>query len=89
MKRNDFENMKESLQKQVGIWKIVTEKKSLSDFVLGCFYDLKDNKWKVYINNEKGRQHIRLQTDSEDIAFDRLLSMVKFEIENNKYNRNT
>lgn len=62
-----------------------TENEVFSDFTIGCFYDLIDNKWKIYVNNEKGRHRIRLMTDNEEEAFDELLSIVNFEIENNKY----
>ena len=44
-----------------------------------------ERKWKVYVNNERGRHRIRLMTENEEEAFDELLSIVNFEIENNKY----
>jgi len=37
------------------------------------------------INNERGRHRIRLITENEEEAFDDLLSIVNFEVENNRY----
>lgn len=85
MNRNEFEKIQDELQKKIGMWKIVIGEESLADFVIGCFFDNTNNQWKVYINNEKGRHRIRLQTGVEGLAFDKLLSMINFEIENNTY----
>ena len=49
------------------------------------FYDTCEKKWKVYVNNERGRHRIRLITENEEEAFDDLLSIVNFEVENNRY----
>ena len=48
-------------------------------------YDTCEKKWKVYVNNERGRHRIRLITENEEEAFDDLLSIVNFEVENNRY----
>lgn len=85
MKRNEFIKNQKYLQEKLGRWRLETENEVFSDFTIGCFYDLIDNKWKIYVNNEKGRHRIRLMTDNEEEAFDELLSIVNFEIENNKY----
>lgn len=85
MKRNEFIKNQKDLQEKLGRWRLETENEVFSDFTIGCFYDLIDNKWKIYVNNEKGRHRIRLMTDNEEEAFDELLSIVNFEIENNKY----
>lgn len=85
MKRNEFIKNQKELQEKLGRWRLETENEVFSDFTIGCFYDLIDNKWKIYVNNEKGRHRIRLMTDNEEEAFDELLSIVNFEIENNKY----
>lgn len=85
LKRNEFIKNQKDLQEKLGRWRLETENEVFSDFTIGCFYDLIDNKWKIYVNNEKGRHRIRLMTDNEEEAFDELLSIVNFEIENNKY----
>lgn len=85
MKRNEFIKNQKDLQEKLGRWRLETENEVFSDFTIGCFYDLIDNKWKIYVNNEKGRHRIRLMTDNEEEAFDELLTIVNFEIENNKY----
>ena len=76
---------KQKLQDELGKWRLETDNEIFADFTIGCFYDVCENKWKVYVNNERGRHRIRLITESEGEAFDELLSIVNFEIGNNKY----
>lgn len=85
MTKKEFEQKQVDLQNRVGQWQIVINKEVLSDFVLGCFYDEINHFWKVYVNNERGRHRIRLETEDECKAFDELFSIISYEIENNKY----
>ena len=87
MKIEDFYKYKEveSLNGKIGMWKIAIGELNMSDFILGCYFDNSSGLWKVYINNERGRHRVRLQTESEEEAFDELLSIINFEIENNEY----
>ncbi|MFT3984212.1 MAG: hypothetical protein QM697_09895 [Lachnospiraceae bacterium] len=85
MTKKEFEQKQTDLQKLVGQWEIVINAEVLSDFAIGCFYDEKTQCWKVYINNERGRHRIRLETKDEGEAFEELFSMINYEIENNKY----
>lgn len=63
----------------IGIWEVEVSKYTCADFILGCFFDENERKWKVYKNNEYGRQSIRLVTSIESEAYDKLLSMVKYQ----------
>lgn len=85
MNRKEFLKIKEELQGKLGKWKLEIGDEIFADFTIGCFYDTCERKWKVYVNNERGRHRIRLMTENEEEAFDELLSIVNFEIENNKY----
>lgn len=85
MNKKEFMKIKEELQCKLGKWKLEIGDEILADFTIGCFYDTCVRKWKVYVNNERGRHRIRLMTENEEEAFDELLSIVNFEIENNKY----
>ena len=85
MKKEEFVRNLKDLQNRIGRWKIEVEEEIFVDFSIGCFYDVNESKWKVYVNNERGRHRIRLVTDSEEDAFDTLLSIVNFEIENNSF----
>ena len=85
MKKEEFVKLQQELQSKLGRWQLDVEKELFIDFSMGCFYDEEQKKWKVYINNERGRHRIRLVTTDENEAFDEVLSMVKFEIENNNY----
>ena len=85
MNKKEFLIIKEELKHKLGKWRLEIDEEILADFTIGCFYDACDNKWKVYVNNERGRHRIRLATEMEEEAFSELLSIVNFEIENNKY----
>ena len=85
MKKKDFLIIKKELQRKLGKWKLEIEEEIFVDFSMGCFYDVGENKWKVYVNNERGRHRIRLITENEEEAFNELFSIANFEIENNKY----
>lgn len=85
MNKNEFMKNKRKLQSELGKWQLEIGNEILTDFTIGCFYDVSESKWKVYVNNERGRHRIRVITESEEEAFDELLSIVNFEIENNKY----
>jgi len=56
---------------------------SQADFVIGCYYDGDTNMWKVFENEERGLQSIRLETTTEEQALDKLYTMI--EIANKDY----
>ena len=85
MKKEEFLVIMKELQRKLGRWQLEVEEEVYGDFSMGCFYDVNERKWKVYVNNERGRHRIRLITTDEEEAFEELLSIVNFEIENNKY----
>lgn len=84
MNKKSFLIAKEELQCKLGKWRLEIDDEILADFTIGCFYDVSDNKWKVYVNDERGRHRIRVITESEEEAFNELFSIVNFEIENNR-----
>ena len=69
----------------VGVRKTGTTLIHVSTVMGTLYYDTCEKKWKVYVNNERGRHRIRLITENEEEAFDDLLSIVNFEVENNRY----
>ena len=85
MTKSEFIKKTEHYHGNVGGWDIVLDNLSLADFVIGCYYDRDTKMWKTYINNERGRHRIRLETISEEKALDKLYSMIEFENENDAY----
>lgn len=81
MNKNEFIKRTEHYHGRVGDWDIVLDNFSSADFILGCYYDKDTKTWKVYENDEKGMRGIRLETASEEKAFDKLYSMIEFENE--------
>lgn len=80
MKREEFLKIRKELQKNF-YWHICVDYEAFADFCIGCFYDEKEEKWKVYINYERGLHRILLITENEEEAFDELLSTINWEIE--------
>ena len=66
---------------RIGDYDIETDELAMSkaDFILGCYFDESKQKWVVYKNNERGMGSIRLETDDQKAAFDKLLSMIEFQ----------
>ncbi len=81
MNKEEFMSMADSFREEIGMWRLGIGEEYFDDYSMGCFYDKEDGKWKVYITNERARHHIRLATESEEEAFEELLSMVNFERE--------
>ena len=67
--------------KQKIIWDVLLGQDSKADFVMGYYYDPTSDMYCVYINNEHGRQSVRLRTKDKVTALEKLLSMIEFEIE--------
>ncbi len=85
MTRTEFIEKTEHYHGRVGSWDIVLDHLSKADFTLGCYYDKEKRTWKVYENEERGMRGIRLETSSEDQAFDKLYSMIEFANEDYLY----
>lgn len=84
MKSSEFEKWVEGKKSLVGMWRIKSREKSLAPFTIGCYFDQPEGKWKVYKVGERNDYNIRLETEDEDKAYDKLKSMVLFEVENNR-----
>lgn len=79
-----FERKKDEIRSQMGQWEIESGEEVFSDYSIGYFYDAIEEKWKVYINNERGRHRIRLATSNKSEALEHLMSLALFIVENNK-----
>ena len=84
MKAKEFEIWLKDKKGLIGRWKVEPDNENMADYVVGCFRDNKSETWKVYINRERGRHRIRLETNDENQAFDKLKSLVEYVIENNR-----
>lgn len=85
MKKDEFLIALKDLRSRLGNWRVEVGEEIFAEFSMGCFYDANESKWKVYINNERGRHRIRYVTENEEDAYRELLSIAGFEAENNKY----
>lgn len=84
MKKEDFMSWFEEKQDALAMWSVSVDEENLSDFVVGCFFDRKSETWKVYINKERGKHRVRLETKDEEQAFNKLQALVEYVIENNR-----
>ena len=84
LKAIEFKKWLEDNQPQLGMWAVESEKKVLRDFTIGCYFDSDTNKWRVYVNKERGVHKVRLETSDERQAYEKLKSLVEYVSENNK-----
>lgn len=85
MKKEDYLNKINASKDKIGMWDVMLGQDSRADFVMGYYFNQDSGLYDVYINNERGMHHIRLSTSNELVALDKLLSMIEFEIESNRY----
>lgn len=84
MTRAEFSTIQKDLQHQLydcGMpVDIEIDYESTAEFDIGCFYDENDNKWKMYVNGERGRHDIWYESEDEEEIFDKLYSYILSEI---------
>lgn len=49
---------------------------STVEYAIGCFYDENDNKWKMYVNRDRGWHSIWFESENEEKVFDKLYSYI-------------
>ena len=84
MKKEEYLNKINGSKDKIGMWNVMLGQNSQAGFVMGYFFKKDSNMYDVYINNERGRQRIRLSTSDELQALEKLLAMVEFEVESNR-----
>ncbi len=84
MKKAEYLNLINEKKNKIGAWEVELGQNSKAGFVMGYYFNQDSGVYDVYVNNERGRQRIRLSTNDEVRALDKLLSMIEFEIETNK-----
>jgi hypothetical protein len=83
MNKEEYLNIINEKKAEIGMWDVILEENSKAGFVMGYCLNPDSNMYDVYINDERGRQRIRLSTSDESAALKKLLSMIEFEIESN------
>ncbi len=78
MNKKEFLNRMSSYEGAFKGWKIETDRRNMSDFVLGCYYDPDQRKWNVYINKGNGRHCVVSSEDSQSDALDRIYGIMDF-----------
>lgn len=84
MKKEDFMSWLTDQQDALTPWTVAVDKEKLTDFVVGCFFANDSATWKVYINKERGEHRVRLETEDEEQAFNKLKRLVEYIIESNR-----
>lgn len=83
MTLDEIESEINNLKTKITPWQVFINQNSRTHFSMGVFFDKDKDFWIVYINDER-KYRIRLETKNKKEAFDELLQMVNFEIENYK-----
>lgn len=79
MTKSEFLNKISKENPNIGIYQIVTEFLSEASFVLGCYFDLQDNLWKIYETDERGLKSIIYTAIDENTAYDKLYKLVSIQ----------
>lgn len=85
MQKEEYLNRIHADKDKIGMWHVMLGQNSKADFDMGYYYNQNSGMYDVYINNERGSHRIRLSTNDELMALNKLLSMIKCEIESNRY----
>ena len=83
MKQSEFKEWFKNKQLLLGMWTVRVGSHSKGQYVIGCYYDETDSKWKIYQNGE--RSHVTtFETSDEEKAFNELKDIIEYEIRNNR-----
>lgn len=77
----------ETLKSDAGMWDVSLNEQNSADFVIGYFYNSNTERYDVFVNNERGRQRVRLSTVDEIEALEKVLSLLEFEAETTRRNK--
>ena len=83
MTLDEIESEINNLKTKIAPWQVFINQNSQTQFSMGVFFDKDKDFWIVYLNDER-KYRIRLETKNKKEAFDELLQMVNFEVENYK-----
>lgn len=78
MNKEEFLKKIKEFDGKLGMWQIELDKLCAGDFILGCYYDESEKTWRLYQNNERGRHWEMISTTSEQEAFEKFYSIIKF-----------
>ena len=84
MKANEIREHLKNGDKSIGMWSVAIDKKLTKPFIIGCYFDDADKRWKTYGVDEKGQTEVYIETEIEDEAYSVLGSIVTFERRKNK-----
>lgn len=78
MTASEFKEWFKDIECSICGWHVEIDKKSMSPFTVGCYYDDLDGYFKVYKVGERNNLHIRLKTKDEHEAYNKLKSLVEY-----------
>ena len=81
MTREEFNQELPQHEKWLEYWSVVQNRREEGDFILGYYYDKKEQTWKMYVNTERGWSSIRGTYETEEEALDKLMWKIRIEAE--------
>ena len=84
MKKQEFVRWVSQYENSIAFWKIEIEELAEGECTIGCYYSGEKKSWIVYLNDDRGKHRVRLETENEEKAYDKLKSMVETQMENSK-----
>ena len=79
MTREEFNQELPQHEKWLEYWSVVQNQREEGDFILGYYYDKKEQTWKMYVNTERGWSSIRGTFETEEEALDLLMKTIRLE----------
>lgn len=76
MKKEEFLEKNKDIKGKMGNYSVEVDKETFGDWILGCFFDVNESVWKVFVNQDRGSHDIRYVSNNEDDAFDYLFSLL-------------
>ena len=81
MTREEFNRELKTYEGQLRYWRVMQNRREEGDFILGYYYDKKEQTWKMYVNTERGWSSIRGTYETEEEALDKLMWKIRLEAE--------
>ena len=85
MEKKEYIDRINELKDKIGLWDVELNEYTKADFVIGYYYNENTQEYTVYINKERGRHRVRKITKNENEALEKLVSMLEYEAESNRY----
>ncbi len=76
MTRSELLEKIQQEKQNIGGWGIMVGPPMGAGFLLGCYFDQKENQWRIYETDERGIEEPLYKVDNEEDAYDKLNKLI-------------